>query len=722
MSAKKEDEKNKNGTKKPILESGRNCWRVEQARRAAFLIDGADYFKAFRSAVAEARESVFIIGWDIHSLCRLVRDEEPDELPVELGEFLNAVVSRRKGLRIYVLTWDFVMLFAFGREWLPLYKLEWKTHRRLKFRMDAQHPLGSSHHQKVVVIDDEVAFCGGLDLTHHRWDTSEHRPDDPRRRDPLGENYPPFHDVQMVVEGEIASALGDLARDRWRWATGKKIASPKKKGEKSPWPQDVDPDFTDVPIAISRTIPLFKTREEVREVQTLFEDAIAAARRFIYIENQYLSSFAVGDALLNRLKDPKGPEIVIVLPNKTSGWLEQTTMDVLRARLLKRLREADTHNRLAVYYPDIPGLTAGFEVNVHSKVMIVDDDLVRVGSANISNRSMGFDTECDLAIEAQGEEQLNLAIGEFRNRLLAEHLDIEPETVQEAFSRKGSLIATVESLRGEGRTLKVFDGHVDPEVDELVPEDAIVDRERPITLDEMTELFIPREEFKAGKVKLSVSALLMAGFIGLAIAWRWTPLNDWLQLEVLLDMFASLKNNPIFPVWVIGGFLLGGILVVPVTLLIVVTVLALGPLEGFIYSLVGTLLSASLTFSIGHFLGRDQVRRLAGKKLNKISRQIAERGVLSVISIRMIPIAPFTIVNIVAGASHLHFRDFALGSFLGMLPGMLATAILIDQFGLTLRNPDFSRFSVLGIILAAVGLVLWFIRRWLMRKTQATQA
>ncbi|MEZ5584304.1 MAG: phospholipase D-like domain-containing protein [Candidatus Competibacteraceae bacterium] len=123
--------------------------------------------------------------------------------------------------------------------------------------------------------------------------------------------------------------------------------------------------------------------------------------------------------MCRRLCEPNGPEIMLILPMQTSGWLEQTTMDVLRARLLEKLRAADRHGRLRIYYPVVPELTDAC-VNVHVKLMIVDDRLLRIGSANLSNRSMGLDTECDLAIEAHDDDQRR-AIVAFRNHLLSQH-------------------------------------------------------------------------------------------------------------------------------------------------------------------------------------------------------------------------------------------------------------------------------------------------------------
>lgn len=122
-------------------------------------------------------------------------------------------------------------------------------------------------------------------------------------------------------------------------------------------------------------------------MEALYLDAIAAARHAIHlVEAQYFTSAEIGDALVTRLAEANGPEIVLVLPRKASGWLEQNTMDVLRARLLRRLCAAYQFGRLRVYCPVMPGLEKAC-INVHSKVLIVDETLVRAGSSNISNRS-----------------------------------------------------------------------------------------------------------------------------------------------------------------------------------------------------------------------------------------------------------------------------------------------------------------------------------------------
>ena len=301
----------------PILQSGRNCWRVEPASRVSFLIDADAYFRAFRTAVSNARHSLFVVGWDINSRLNLPRDGD-DGHPGELCDFLNDVVQRRRDLNAYILIWDFAMIYAIERELLPVYRLDWRTHRRLQFHLDDSHPTGASQHQKIVVVDNRLAFVGGIDLTRSRWDTPAHLAEDARRIDPDGTAYGPFHDVQVMVEGAAAAALGEIARTRWQRATGRE-AKPARSSRHELWPSGVKPDFEDIEVAISRTEPRFEDREETREVERLYLDAITAARDSIYIENQYLTSESVSTALCKRLADRDGPEVVLVLPRASSG-------------------------------------------------------------------------------------------------------------------------------------------------------------------------------------------------------------------------------------------------------------------------------------------------------------------------------------------------------------------------------------------------------------------
>jgi len=694
-----------------LLEPGRNCWRVTRANRAAFLIDGEAHFSAFQQAAAQARKRIMILGWDVDSRMRLVRGERVDDFPAELGDFLFALLKRRKELHIYILTWEFAMIYAFDREWTPLYDRAWRRHRRLHFRLDGFHPVGASQHQKIVIIDNAIAFCGGFDLSKHRWDTSEHRPEDSRRTDANGEAYAPFHDVQMLVDGQAAQALGELARDRWETATGEKL-EPVQIADHVPWPDELSPDMTRLTIGLARTFPAYRDRPEVREIEQLYLDMIASAKRWIYIESQYFTSSSICDALAQRLSAREGPEVVAVLPLKTGGWLEQLTMDVLRSRILKKLREADRHQRLKVYYPDVPGLDR-HPLIVHTKLMIADGTLLQLGSANLSNRSMGLDSECNVVIESLDHSDLKDSIETFHHRLLAEHLGCSLDKVRQAMKEAGGLIAAIEALAGQGRTLRPLDGTVDKELDEQIPDAFILDPERPIEPETLVERFLDSPERKSASRQLLSFAGLALVLLILAAAWRWTPLGHWIHPDRLAAFAGWLRDSPSGIFALIGGYVAASFIAFPLTLLIVATVAIFQSVSGCLYALLGALTAAVAAYGAGYALGREAIRRLAGSRINRVSRYLGRRGLLTMVVVRLVPIAPFTLVNVVAGASHIRFRDFVLGSLIGMAPGVFLTGLLAHRVMLAVTEPGVGTLATLAGVVALIGVLALGVARWL---------
>ena len=214
--------------------------------------------------------------------------------------------------------------------------------------------------------------------------------------------------------------------------------------------------------------------ERVQEVEQLYLDMIASARRSIYIENQYFTSSSIAQALAETLERDEGPEIVIVLPGETSGWLEQATMDLLRNRAIDALRQADKHDRLRIVAPVNEAL-ADSTMNVHAKLIVVDDDWLRIGSANLSRRSMGLDSECDLVVDARDGDAATTLCAD----LLAEHLDADLEEIHTALEKDG-LFAAIDQFNSGARRfepLTVEQGDYDSWLEPLAD---IADMERPI--------------------------------------------------------------------------------------------------------------------------------------------------------------------------------------------------------------------------------------------------
>lgn len=431
-----------------ILREGVNCWRIAAAKRAAVLIDGADYYAQLAKVIPRAQKSIFIIGWDFDAGIRL-RPDRPDS--PKLGDFLRALVEERPNLEVRVLVWSVAVLHAPGAPLPLLLGAPWEKHPRIQVRLDREHPIYGAHHQKIVCVDDTVAFVGGMDLTIRRWDTNEHRAEHELRAGPDGVPYPPVHDVQMAVEGEAALVVSDVARERWRRAIREDV--PPVTGADDLWPADLKPDFTDTPVAVVRTFASWKGAPEITEGMANTLDALGAAKRSIYMEAQYLTAPQVGKLLAESLARAEGPEIVIIVRRLFTSKMEGFVMGGNQKRLVQRLRRADRHGRLGVYYPVVPTADGDHPITVHSKIVIVDDDFVRVGSSNMNNRSIALDTELDLAIEVADDERRRTVAG-LREKLIAEHLDSTPQAVRAAVKADGSMLRAIEKLGCNRRCLR----------------------------------------------------------------------------------------------------------------------------------------------------------------------------------------------------------------------------------------------------------------------------
>jgi phosphatidylserine/phosphatidylglycerophosphate/cardiolipin synthase-like enzyme/uncharacterized membrane protein YdjX (TVP38/TMEM64 family) len=691
-----------------LLRPGENCCAVAHSARAAFLVDAQAYFLAFRKAAADAERSILILAWDFDSRTQL--DEDAGGRGTTIGTFLNELVRRRRRLHVHILDWDFPMIFGRDREFPPLYGLDWRPHRRVRLRYDDTHPLAGSHHQKIVVIDDRVAFVGGLDLTLRRWDTPAHRSDDPRRV-ALGKPYPPFHDTMVMVDGHAARVLGDIARNRWRIATGEQLEPPVR--AQDPWPPDVVPDVFDVRVGIACTAPGVNGHAGTRDVEQLYLDMIAASRRYIFMENQYFTSRALGDALVARLGAARGPEIVLVTRLLSHGWLEEVTMHTLRARLIERLRAADHAGRFHVYYPHIDGLAEGTCIDVHSKLMIVDDEWLRIGSANISNRSMGVDTECDVVVEALGQREISRAIRRFRDHLFAEHLGVAPERFAEEYPRTGSMACAVSALRVPRRTLLPLDGA--SVSDGAVSAAAIADLEQPVTLDRLVEELAPEEKEKTASSghRWAMVAAVVVGVAGLTALWRFTPLAERVTPERIIEWSEAFAGAWWAPLAVVLAYTPAMVTMFPRPLITLAAVVAFGPWIGFGYAMSGVLLAAVLAYWGGRRVPRQTLRRLSGASFNRLAEALRQRGLMAVTAVRLVPLAPFVVEGLVAGAIRIPLWQYVVGTFLGMLPGMLTATVFGDQIETALHDPSQINYGIVAAVVVGLLVVTLVVRRWL---------
>ena len=212
--------------------------------------------------------------------------------------------------------------------------------------------------------------------------------------------------------------------------------------------------------------------------------------------------------------------------------------------------------------------------------------------------------------------------------------------------------------------------------------------------------------------KLVGLALAAAVLVTLAIAWSWTPMRAWLDVDLVVNALRRF-GQAFGPAAAVGGFALALTLAVPLVFLTLVALAAYGPLAGFTCSVAGALLGAAVSYGLGALLGRDVLRRLGGERVNRLSERLAGHGLLAVIAVRMVPVAPFAVVNMVAGACHIRLRDLLLGTAIGMTPGTLALMMFIDQITEALRRPTPMTYALLALTVALIVAGGWGLQRWL---------
>lgn len=361
-------------------------WRKERADKFALIVDGCDYFKALRLVVLGARQQLMLIGWDFDLEIEMLPGESdadglaPDGFPNRLGPFLEEVIAQRPALHVYLLKWNGSLLVAPGRL-APTAALAAFGSDRIHLGLDGHHPFGACHHQKIVVADDCMAFCGGIDATESRWDTPEHLPEDPRRVRKDGSLSEPWHDAISALSGPAAAALGDLSRSRWMRARGETLSPPDRRIDPI-WPEGLSADAENIQVAITRTEPPFDSSPLVNEIEEALLHDTRAAQHSIYIESQYFAADTVCDAIEKRLTEEGGPQIVVVNPQEALSTFEDDAMHELRDRMIQRLIAADHEDRFRMYYPVT---TAGQQIYVHAKILITDGKVLHIGSANMSS-------------------------------------------------------------------------------------------------------------------------------------------------------------------------------------------------------------------------------------------------------------------------------------------------------------------------------------------------
>jgi phospholipase D1/2 len=508
------------------LIEGTTCQTLSRFDRARVLVDAQSYYGSFVQAALAARRYIYISGWQFDTQARLLRPEPgaSPAHPIELLPFLNYLCEQTPALEIYITAWDYSVVYALEREWLQKLRFDFQSHSRVHFEFLNHPEPGGCHHQKLVIVDGRVAFAGGLDLCDARWDTRAHKKGDPDRIDVHGRPYKPFHDIQVAVEGPVVDTLEQLFLDGWRMAGGLDLSLSAPSSPALPRPMldgaageravdgaksEIGPFGTPLAghhVGVSRT-DWTQSGEHVGEIQALFERAILGAERLIYIETQYFTSKALAEVLYYRLADQSRSklQILLVMPDGADSPKEDFVLGNRQRSVRRFLADVARHFGhefrllMSSEASDDEPCPATF---IHSKLMIVDDEFLTIGSANFTNRSMRVDREINLAWQTRlesDEDALRLGsdIRALRASLLSEHSGVEDE---QPFFEIDGLIARIDGLCGLGHCKLHCQAIPAPEDDDplLI---AIFDPSGPIDWDSVDQSMEDPFQFDEGFVK-----------------------------------------------------------------------------------------------------------------------------------------------------------------------------------------------------------------------------
>jgi uncharacterized membrane protein YdjX (TVP38/TMEM64 family) len=360
---------------------------------------------------------------------------------------------------------------------------------------------------------------------------------------------------------------------------------------------------------------------------------------------------------------------------------------------------------------------------MHAKVMIVDDEWLRVGSSNLSNRSMGVDTECDLVLQASRQPRLAERIRDFRDSLLAEHLGTSTAAVTQAVAAGGSLRSAIDTLRDNARTLSEL--QIVPPSEAAITAASLADMEKPVTMERLvSELATDDTDPQEKKRTFPWVQLLLAVAVvaGLTATWRFTPLAEVVTAERVIEWTETFSRHWWAPLVLVALYTPASLVMFPRPLITLAAVVSFGPWEGLAYAMTGVILASSAGYYAGRAFGRNTVRRLAGPRLNRVSQALQRRGVLAVTAVRLVPIAPFIVESMVAGAIHIRLWQLSVGTFFGMLPGALMATVLGDAAQSALRDPSQINWLFVGGTLAVLLTGSVVVTRWLRRVSEEPAA
>jgi uncharacterized membrane protein YdjX (TVP38/TMEM64 family) len=393
--------------------------------------------------------------------------------------------------------------------------------------------------------------------------------------------------------------------------------------------------------------------------------------------------------------------------------MEESTMGLARDYLLHQLRASDQHNRLRVLYTRrFSNNGQSRNVYIHSKTHCVDDRIFKIGSSNLTNRSMRLDTECDIAILSDSPSK---EIRQIRLDLLGIHSGLPKNTVEKLCGGHDRFVAAIDALveHSENR-LAYFPDKGGSEVKQLIARNVELDPDQPIDPSYWLETASsPSDGAAAGKRLIGSSIALIAICLGI-VAVNYFG-SDFLSKAMLTENLSRLANNPYTFPTLVAGFLVLTLIGIPLNLLLVGTALAISPWQAFLAGVIGSHLAAWGGYFAGAYFGRPLYKRYLAKKMRSFGARLEEGSVVPIAVVRVLPIAPFFAINMACGALGVSFGNYVLGTLLGMIPGIFAVTMLSDRIRSVIVDPNWMNGSLVVLACLLVLTAVWLIKSKLSR-------
>jgi uncharacterized membrane protein YdjX (TVP38/TMEM64 family) len=342
---------------------------------------------------------------------------------------------------------------------------------------------------------------------------------------------------------------------------------------------------------------------------------------------------------------------------------------------------------------------------IHSKVMTIDDKYLVIGSSNLSNRSMTLDTEIDTVLYGNTPQNKE-KIAQVRNDLLAEHTGRALDDMPALFESMYPVEALMHNQIAHGYVLTEVRDEVFTEHSVKNVFRALSDPEEPlISVPTLDGAALPARNPRRRSIMIMIGVTIVAVLGGLMF-WASQSI-EWLSSDSINAFLEKSRGTYFALPTVLLVYVIGGILFFPVTVLSLAVAAIFGPIWGPIYGIMGALLSSAILFGIGKVSGNAGLRKIGGPKVAAVDEKLKRSGIVGVAAIRMLPVAPFSLVNLVAGISSIGIIQFLIGTFLGMFPPMIAKGLVGDSIAQIWQNPSVETISYL-----AGGIVLWGLMIW----------